>query len=120
MRLLVCGSRDFTDQDAANAALDRAHAHKPITLVIHGAARGADTCADLWAKGRRIPVMRFPADWSRHGRAAGPMRNDEMLFSGRPDGVCAFPNGPRGERSGTADMVRKARIAGLPVWFPLG
>ena len=113
MRLLVCGGRDFTDQAFADAALDRAHKRRPITLIIHGAARGADACADTWAKARGIPVMRFPADWARYGKGAGPIRNAEMLFSGRPDGVCAFPGG-----RGTADMVRQATIEGLPVWRP--
>ena len=50
-------------------------------------------------------------DWSAHGRAAGARRNGEMLAEGGVVAVVAFPGG-----SGTADMVRRARRAGLPVW----
>lgn len=52
----------------------------------------------------------FRADWEQCGRQAGPLRNARMLAEGRPDAVIAFPGG-----KGTADMVRKARAAGLPV-----
>lgn len=120
MRVLVCGGREFgsNPEDARRlvAALDRAHAHKPITTLIHGDARGADTGAARWAETHAdIEVLPFPADWTRHGNAAGHRRNAQMLSEGQPDGVIAFPGG-----RGTSDMVRKARAAGLPVWFPLG
>lgn len=54
MRIIVCGGRDYVDQAAAFNALDRAHQHRRIDLVIHGAARGADTLAGAWAASRGI------------------------------------------------------------------
>lgn len=113
MKILVCGGRDYTDREAVFAAFDRVHAKQPITLLIHGAARGADALADDWARARGVPREPHPADWAKHGRSAGPRRNWRMLEAG-PDGVVAFPGG-----RGTADMVRQARAAGVPVWDPV-
>jgi hypothetical protein len=80
--------------------------------VVHGDYRGADTLAKEWARSRGIPEVGYPADW-RMGPSAGPARNQRMLDAERPDGVVALPGG-----GGTADMVRRARAAGLPVWRP--
>ncbi|SAL02898.1 hypothetical protein AWB80_08465 [Caballeronia pedi] len=114
MRLLVCGGRDFTDTLAVFGALDRAHAKREITLVIHGACpTGADNLAEKWAKSREIPYLGHPAPWKLYDKAAGPMRNRAMLEEWKPEGVVAFPGG-----SGTADMVRRARDAGVTVWEP--
>lgn len=114
MRIIVCGGRDYIDQAAAFHALDRAHQHRPIALVIHGAARGADTLAGEWAAARGIECQPCPADWNKHGRRAGPLRNTHMLTL-QPDGVIALPGG-----KGTEDMVAQAIGAGLPVWRPYG
>jgi len=113
MRVIVSGGREFTDEDMLFAALDRFHAEQPISLLIHGAARGADTLAGAWAKSRSVPVAAFPADWTKHGRAAGPIRNRQMLDEGRPDAVIAFPGG-----TGTANMKSQARAQGAKVFIP--
>lgn len=116
MRLLVCGGRDYAEREHVYACLDRLHAKRPVTLLIHGAAKGADSLAADWAKARGIEALPFPIapeDWDRHGRNAGPMRNQTMLDKGTPEGVVAFPGG-----NGTADMVRRSQRAGLVVWFP--
>jgi hypothetical protein len=110
-RLLVCGGRDFTDRAHVWATLDRVNAKRPVGLVIHGAARGADTLGAEWAVERNVEVWAFPARWEQDGRrAAGPKRNQRMLDVGQPQGVVAFAGG-----SGTADMIRRAEAAGLPV-----
>lgn len=117
MILLVTGGRHYADRATVFAALDRAHAKRPITLLVHGGATGADSLADDWARDRGVPrrpyaVSKF--EWQRYGRGAGPMRNARMLADAKPDGVVAFPGG-----SGTADMVFKAEAAGVPVWHPV-
>lgn len=111
--IIVCGGRDYTDRAAVFAALDRAHAKRPLVAVVHGAATGADALADEWAKARGVTRFPCPADWKLDGRAAGPKRNQFMLDCFQPFGVVAFPGG-----AGTADLVRRARAAGVPVWEP--
>ena len=112
MRVLVCGGRQYDDYVHVCEVLDSFTDPRgqTITFVVHGAAPGADSLAALWADARNIPAHAFPADWRTHGRAAGPIRNARMLAEGKPDVVIAFPGGP-----GTADMVAKARRAGVHV-----
>lgn len=111
MRVLVCGGRDFDDISALYDALDRIHARTPITCIVEGGANGADYLASRWSAARDIrDHVRFRADWPIHGKAAGPLRNQRMLDEGKPDLVVAFPGG-----KGTADMVRRARAAGVEV-----
>lgn len=110
MRVLVCGGRDFNEYESLEYFLDAFRAENDVSVVIHGAARGADSMAGEWAKSRGIPVIVFPADWNRHGRAAGPIRNKKMLDEGKPNLVISFPGG-----RGTANMMEQARAAGVPV-----
>ena len=109
-RVLVCGGRDFVDHARVRAVLDHYHNDNPFSVVIHGAARGADTLAAEWADARSIRVLPFPADWDGHGRSAGHIRNAQMLREGKPDVVIAFPGG-----RGTANMIDQAERAGVPV-----
>lgn len=110
MRVLVCGGCDFTDQKVVNYCLDRIHAETPISLIIHGAARGADTLGGQWALFQNIKIMTFPADWKRYGKSAGSIRNQQMLKESNPELVVAFPGG-----AGTAHMVSIARKANFAV-----
>ena len=109
MRVLVCGGRNFMDYILLERTLDELHAIYKFEIVMHGGARGADTFADNWAYSRQIKIEKHPALWKTHGRAAGPIRNREMLAR-HPDLVVAFPGGVM-----TADMVQIARDAGIEV-----
>jgi hypothetical protein len=106
-RVLVCGGRDYDDRDHIWNTLT---AIPDVTCIIHGCATGADSEAMIVAEALGIKHAPFRADWRTHGKAAGPIRNQRMLDEGKPDLVVAFPGG-----RGTADMVRRARLAGLPV-----
>lgn len=110
MRVLVCGGREYNKREHLYAVLDTVG----ITTLIHGAAPGADTLADDWAKARGIPRLPYEADWKRLGKRAGPVRNLLMLQEGRPELVVAFPGG-----DGTANMVSVAAKAGVPVHMVL-
>lgn len=120
MRVLVTGGRDYDDYGAVKRELDAledmAYMQREILVVIHGDARGADSLARHWCKDAmtRAPYnvqhIPCPADWKTHGMAAGPIRNQAMIDDHHPSLVLAFPGG-----KGTADMVRRARRAGLEV-----
>lgn len=110
MRVLVCGGRDYKDHVKVGDVLNRLHDRMGIDLVIQGGAHGADELAFAWARVNNVPDQQFDADWEAFGSFAGPMRNSVMLAKGKPDLVIAFPGG-----RGTADMVRKARRAGVEV-----
>jgi hypothetical protein len=110
MRVLVCGGRNYADGARVSAVLNKLHQERGIDLIIEGGAKGADYLAHVWACMSDVATERFEADWENQGSFAGPARNARMLNEGRPDLVIAFPGG-----RGTADMVRKARRAGVEV-----
>jgi YspA, cpYpsA-related SLOG family len=105
-RVLVCGGRDYADY---NAVLQQVRLLGSQVVVVHGAARGADTLAGMAAKELGLAVEVHPARWAEFGKAAGHIRNQEMLDSG-VDLVLAFPGG-----RGTENMKRIARAAGVQV-----
>lgn len=111
-RLLVCGGRDYADRARVATVLERFRAKFGIAVLIQGDAAGADRLAGEWAGGAGVPVIAEPARWSEHGRAAGPIRNQAMIDQHKPTHCIAFPGG-----SGTADMARRARAAGLVVYM---
>lgn len=130
-KVLVCGGRTYgtvpkdTLKENLEAAkkqaeqevtylyevLNRVHEKMGIATIIHGNARGADTLAGLWAKGKRVNETRFCADWNKHGKGAGPIRNAQMLSEGNPTIVIAFPGG-----DGTKNMIEQATKAGVPIY----
>jgi hypothetical protein len=128
MKLLVCGGRDYgrvpdiiapgsRDYWTRRASQERQllietldGLLREVTSMVHGGARGADSLAGDWAYVRGIAVTVYRAQWGVHGLAAGPIRNMQMLEQEKPDAVLAFPGG-----RGTADMVIKAKLAGVRV-----
>jgi hypothetical protein len=115
IRVLVTGSRDWKDRDFLYAVLDDIPLDE-IEAVIEGEAAGADTMAREWAESRGIgdKVLKFPAQWDVYGRAAGPIRNTQMLVEGKPTICIAFSEDLANSR-GTKNMVEQARKAGVNV-----
>lgn len=117
-RVLVTGSRDWARRSTVRGSLDSVgfeHGYIGLT-VVHGACpTGADAYADEWARDNAdigVLVERVPARWDLHGKAAGPLRNAEMVARGAA--LClAFP---RGLSRGTRNCMAEARKAGIPVW----
>lgn len=141
--VLVTGGRDFgepwTTTDAKRLehiarderqqlfdVLGELHRSRSVRLVLHGACRdrvtsrlrGADGLAELWAIRNEVPYLGVPAQWTKHRKGAGPIRNSDLVDwwieiarQGAKRGVVgpieavvvAFPGG-----SGTADLIRKA------------
>jgi hypothetical protein len=117
MRVLVCGGRDYADRANVFSTLDRIACvcdEMPLPdadfVLIHGDAKGADAIADDWGVCNWVQIEKLPADWDTHGKGAGPIRNQRMIDEGKPEVVVAFPGG-----RGTADMVRRAKAAGVRV-----
>ena len=110
-RVLVCGGRAYTDRGKVFEVLDGLHHKHGALIIIEGGAAGADTLADEWTcMQRTCRLITEPADRKRHGRPAGPIRNQKMLDNHKPELVVGFPGG-----RGTAHMMRIAREAGIEV-----
>lgn len=121
-RLLICGSRNWTDGVAVAIAMSGYHAScvgDGRLAIISGMARGADAMAAEFAVHWQLPLWAFHADWGSAGKAAGPIRNEAMLNVGRPDAVFAFTADLAASR-GTAHMVKLAREALVPTYVVTG
>jgi len=98
--------------DQIAATLLQASGCRPVALLLHGGARGADRLIEQDARSLAWPVEVIPAEWARYGRAAGPLRNGLLLRRALEEAtpaqssvlVVAFPGA-----AGTASLVRQAR-----------
>lgn len=115
LKVLVFGGRDYNNAAAVDAALDAIYLAYPDVCVIHGAARGSDTLAGLWAARHGLPEIRMPAQWNALGKSAGMERNAWMLKWAQPNYAIGFPGGV-----GTAGMARLVRAAKITLWLPHG
>lgn len=115
-RILITGSRDWPSPWVIrHALLDVWWYHwggPKDTVLVHGAARGADAiAAGIW-KGAGLKDDPHPADWNQYGKRAGTLRNEEMVRLGA-DICLAFP---MPQSIGTYHCMRIAREAGIPVF----
>lgn len=126
-RVLVTGSRFWKNKSAIYDALDEQwQISKGQMTVVHGACpTGADHLASAWCRDVRTAVQNdpgpwtleedpHPADWNIHGKAAGPLRNQEMVDLGA-DVCLAFP---LPDSKGTVDCMKRVRKAKIPIIEP--
>lgn len=79
MKLIIAGSRDmWIRHDELFEIIDKFGILYDIEEVVSGCAAGIDSAAIEFAKRYKIPLKKFPADWEKYGRLAGPRRNLEM------------------------------------------
>lgn len=87
--ILFCGDREWRDFKKIRYVFEKLYKKLGKFVVIHGAARGADDMCGEVASEFGLKVIPIPADWKKHGLAAGPIRNNKMLDL-KPDFVIAF------------------------------
>nr|WP_297388196.1 DUF2493 domain-containing protein [uncultured Roseateles sp.] len=109
MRTIIAGSRNINDPDEVEAAIKASGF--AITVVLSGCAPGVDLLGEMWARKHGLAVERFPADWDRYGRSAGPKRNMQMATAA--DALIAVWDGWSPD---TRNMLECARLRGLEVY----
>lgn len=107
MKLAVIGSRTFDNYEFLQENL-KVFLSK-VTLVVSGAAKGADLLGEKWAKNNNIETLIFPADWKKYGRRAGFIRNEDIIKS--CDCVVAFWDG---KSKGTAHSISLCKKLNKP------
>lgn len=114
MRVLICGSRDWTDQLTIRMTIAGLETFLTALTIVHGACRGADTIADGIARSWGVTVEPHPADWKGKGKSAGFQRNKEMVDLGA-DLVIAFKDyfDHTLQTGGTESTISLARMAGI-------
>ena len=114
-RVCVAGGRDFDNYPALKTALEALLAACPAgqggagVIIVSGGATGADRLGERFAKEHGLGLEVYPADWSAHGRYAGPIRNAQMAQIS--DELAAFWNG---RSRGTRHMIGQMRRLGKP------
>ena len=112
-RIIVAGSRDFTDKEKLYKVLDSyLLSTSKYVEIVSGHCKGADLLGEQYAREHNIPIAIFPADWGTYGKRAGYIRNKQMAeYASDMNGVLiAFPVG---ESKGTRMMIRLAHEYGL-------
>jgi hypothetical protein len=121
MLILVTGWRDHPDQSEVHRVLEDLFVNRTSTMVVvHGAARGADTYADVWCQANAVKAVRFHARNYGLWPQCGPLRNKAMVefFKVYPDQdkrALAFPQ-PDWETAkvcGTRGCIQELREAGF-------
>ena len=112
-KVVIAGGRDFNNFPNLCTKLDgylkeKVKTHKIV--IISGGARGADTLGEKYAQLRRFSVIKMKADWEKHGKSAGFVRNGDMLNAA--DGIVCFWNK---QSKGTKHMIDITTKANKPL-----
>lgn len=111
MKVIIAGGRDFVPTETSMKFLDEFFDTYKVSEVVCGCASGADAFGREYAHQRKIKVIYFAARWNTYGKAAGPIRNEEMAKYG--DILIAFKGG-----RGTENMIQQAEKYDLPIYKP--
>ncbi len=114
MKLIVAGCRDIDDAGLVHSAIHESGFGPGTTEVVSGGASGVDASGEAIAVMHGIPVKVFKADWKKHGKAAGPIRNKEMAKYA--DALVAVWDG---ESRGTRNMIDEMEALGKPVFVKM-
>lgn len=109
MKTIIAGGRDIHDYQLVLDAIEESQI--PISVVVSGGAAGVDSLGERYADEMNITLHVYKADWQRHGRAAGPIRNKKMAENA--EALIAIWDG---KSKGTKNMIETARKHGLLVY----
>lgn len=111
MRIIVAGGRDFDDYYLLEEELKKfVSSISSEPTIVSGGARGADRLGEWWAFENECSLTIIKADWDKHKKAAGAIRNKKM--ADYSDALVAFWDG---ESRGTKNMIETAQKQGLLV-----
>jgi hypothetical protein len=130
MKIVVCGGRNYGEARDAEGELTRSAMRernrlvdvldrwrwyfvpkgKALELGCGGCPTGADMLARRWARDSGVSLTVYEADWKQFGKAAGPLRNQQMLSDFQPNFLLAFPGS-----NGTYNCIRAAKLRSIPV-----
>ncbi len=105
-RVVIAGCRDYENYEEAKAYIDYciSEIKNIYTLIfISGGCRGADSLGERYALENGYKIERYPAEWNKYGKSAGPKRNEKMAKIA--DYIICFWDG---KSKGTKSMVRLA------------
>jgi len=110
MKLIIAGSRNFHDYNSVEQKINDLVKLNFPSCVISGCCQGADRIGELWAEKNNTPVVKFPADWDKFGKQAGPIRNKQMAEYA--DALILIWDG---KSKGSKNMLEEAKKSGLAI-----
>lgn len=127
LRLLITGSREWTDWETIRDAFAELHHHFGTRVVLVSGhclprrefwdgdrpLKSADAICEYWALLYGWEVERHPAEWNRYGKGAGRRRNAQMVALGAHRCLAFILDGS----SGSTDCAAKAEMAKIPVTY---
>lgn len=115
-RIIIAGGRYFSDNELLKKKCDEFLHDKTSEeiVIISGHASGADSLGERYAQEKGFKIETYPADWKKYGRAAGPIRNEQM--ANIANALIAFWDG---KSKGTKSMINLAKKKGLQVFVAL-
>lgn len=115
MQIMITGFRNYDNFNemywVLETIVDKLKIKPNQSTIIHGNSRGADKIAGYVGKDLGFKIEVHPANWDKYGKAAGPIRNREMVNSDI-DLVLAFPIG---KSYGTRNAMKEAREKQIPI-----
>jgi hypothetical protein len=108
MKLAIVGGRDFNDKELFNKTM--IEFIDKVSVVISGAAKGADTFGENWAKENKIDTIIHLPNWEKHGKAAGYVRNKLIIED--CDMCIAFWDG---KSKGTESSIKLCKQSNKPI-----
>jgi hypothetical protein len=119
MKIVIAGSRNINDYDLLLTAVEKSGFD--ITSVISGTASGADRLGERYAEENNITLIRRPADWKKHGKAAGHIRNAQMADEADAAIILwdGYSNGTKGMIREMAKRNKPCKVTISPVHFAL-
>jgi hypothetical protein len=108
MRLIVAGSRTFSNKEKVFKNLNKIYKHYPDLEIVSGLAKGPDTMGKDWAKINNVKCHDFPANWDKYGKRAGFIRNEQMAHFA--DAALVYWDG---KSPGSKSMIKLANEADL-------
>ena len=112
MKIVIAGSRTITNYDVVKSAIEQSGWLNDITMIVSGCAKGVDTLALEYADNFDITTSEFEADWDKHGKSAGHIRNVEMAHYGQR--LIAIQEK---ESTGTAHMIKTMARLNKPIFL---
>jgi hypothetical protein len=115
MKILMCGDRNYTDENKVRDVFKALLIAYDNFEIVQGGAAGADFLSNKVAKEMNISVKEYKAEWSKYGRAAGPLRNELMLNDNQDIQLVVAFHKNIANSKGTKNMVDKAINKGIRV-----
>ena len=113
MKVIIAGSRNLNSlypYSFVESVVEQSEFQ--ITEVVSGGCRGADAFGEIWARANNLPTKIFSAEWKKYGKAAGPIRNEEMAKYA--DALIAIRVN---HSKGTSNMIKLAKKYNLKTYI---